>query len=85
MCFDVRARCGALDAAAQACNKPFTEAHIAQIMLASARGLHYLHHTMHKIHRDIKAGNLLLNHLGEVKLGASRLRLRRACVVCVRA
>lgn len=50
------------------CGRPFSEAQIAQICLASTKGLSYLHTVMHKIHRDIKAGNLLLNNRGDVKL-----------------
>jgi serine/threonine protein kinase len=33
------------------------------------QGLAYLH-KIHKIHRDIKSGNILLTHEGDCKLGA---------------
>lgn len=32
------------------------------------RGLLYLHHEKHIIHRDFKPSNLLINHSGEIKI-----------------
>lgn len=44
-----------------------TEDEIATILHSTLRGLEYLHF-MRKIHRDIKAGNILLNTEGLAKL-----------------
>ncbi|KAM4612928.1 serine/threonine-protein kinase 4-like [Polymixia lowei] len=48
-------------------NKTLTEEEIAAIVQATLKGLEYLHF-MRKIHRDIKAGNILLNGEGQAKL-----------------
>uniref|UniRef100_A0AAV2LAJ4 non-specific serine/threonine protein kinase n=1 Tax=Knipowitschia caucasica TaxID=637954 RepID=A0AAV2LAJ4_KNICA len=48
--------------------KPLQEVEIAAIIHGALQGLVYLHsHTM--IHRDVKAGNILLTEPGQVKLG----------------
>uniref|UniRef100_A0A3Q4GK23 non-specific serine/threonine protein kinase n=1 Tax=Neolamprologus brichardi TaxID=32507 RepID=A0A3Q4GK23_NEOBR len=48
-------------------NKTLREEEIATILQSTLKGLEYLHF-MRKIHRDIKAGNILLNTEGQAKL-----------------
>jgi serine/threonine protein kinase len=47
--------------------KPFSEPQIASVCQAVLRGLEYLHDSK-KIHRDVKAGNILLDNRGIAKL-----------------
>jgi serine/threonine protein kinase len=49
------------------CDKTLTEDQIAVVSKDVLHGLHYLH-DLRKIHRDIKAGNILLNTNGASKL-----------------
>ncbi|KAJ3363337.1 hypothetical protein GGF31_001002 [Allomyces arbusculus] len=58
---------GSVDTLYSLIPKPLTEEAISVIIAESVKGLAYFHQTNH-IHRDIKAGNLLLTESGEVKL-----------------
>lgn len=49
------------------CEKTLTEEQIAIVLRMALHGLAYLHNAK-KIHRDIKSGNILLNHEGDCKL-----------------
>ncbi|KAL7714622.1 Protein kinase [Entamoeba marina] len=44
-----------------------SERHIAYVVRETADALQYIH-SLHRIHRDIKSDNVLLNHRGEIKL-----------------
>ena len=54
--------------------RPLREEEIAGICDGVLRGLDYLH-TMNRIHRDVKAGNILLTEIGTVKLGIFKLSM----------
>jgi len=51
----------------EARSRCLTEVQIAAVLAGTLTGLAYLHE-LNKIHRDIKAGNLLLTERGKVKL-----------------
>ncbi|BFG39672.1 hypothetical protein CerSpe_259460 [Prunus speciosa] len=48
--------------------KTIPEPYLASICKQVLRGLLYLHHEKHIIHRDFKPSNLLINHQGEIKI-----------------
>jgi len=60
---------GALDSIYRNLRKPLSEDQVGLILLESLKGLEYLHTKANLIHRDIKAGNLLLTENGDLKLG----------------
>jgi len=49
------------------CERTLTETEVACILRETLQGLAYLHN-LKLIHRDVKAGNILLNHKGQAKL-----------------
>lgn len=59
---------GAVDDIMLELEKPLTESQIAYICRQILEGLEFLH-SNHVIHRDLKAGNVLLHMDGQVKLG----------------
>jgi STE20-like kinase len=59
---------GALDTIMIELDKPLTESQIRYICRETCQALQFLH-THRVIHRDIKAGNILLTMDGQVKLG----------------
>jgi len=52
----------------EVCNKPLKQAQISYILRESTQGLLYLHQVEKIIHRDVKAGNILIDGNGAVKL-----------------
>jgi len=62
---------GALDSIMVELEKPLTEPQIAFVCQQMCKGLGFLHQSK-VIHRDLKAGNVLLTMAGGVKLGKGR-------------
>jgi STE20-like kinase len=62
---------GALDSIMTELEKPLTEPQISYVCQNMCKGLLFLHKN-HVIHRDLKAGNVLLTMAGGVKLGEYR-------------
>jgi STE20-like kinase len=60
---------GALDSIMVELEKPLTEGQIAYVCQQMCRGLEFLHDNK-VIHRDLKAGNVLLTMTGGVKIGS---------------
>lgn len=60
---------GSLDSFYKTLINPISEDCIASILYESMLGLEYLHNSAALIHRDIKAGNLLMTEDGKVKIG----------------
>ena len=60
---------GALDSIYRSFKKPLSEDQLASILFETTLALDYLHRDAALIHRDIKAGNLLLTEEGSLKLG----------------
>lgn len=50
--------------------RPFSESVVANVLWQSLQGLKYLH-SLHIIHRDLKAANILLTQDGVAKIGIS--------------
>lgn len=63
--------------------KSLIESEIATIVVDTLSALHYLH-SMQRIHRDIKAGNILLTEDGVVKLGLSSIFVAPSLKNCSR-
>ena len=61
---------GSLSDLMAVCQRTLTEKQIAAVMRMALQGLAYLH-AERVVHRDIKAGNLLLTASGLCKLGES--------------
>lgn len=59
---------GAVDSIMTELEKPLNEPQIAYVCQNMSKGLQFLHKS-HIIHRDLKAGNVLLTMAGGVKLG----------------
>ena len=64
---------GAIDGIMVDLGKPLTEQQIAYVTRGVCSALSFLHNH-NVIHRDLKAGNILLNSDGIVKLGLIRNR-----------
>lgn len=75
---------GALDGIMVELEKALTEAQIAYCCQQMCLGLAFLHKA-HVIHRDLKAGNVLLTMTGGVKLGKYihlKILEKSTCVSC---
>ena len=59
---------GSVSDAMKILKAPLREPQIAVILQYTLKGLAYIH-AKKKIHRDIKAGNILLSTRGEAKIG----------------